>query len=178
MALVTVEAMHTQQANGPYYIAGYSSGGIVAYEMAQQLYASGKETVLMLMDSNLNRIQKKMSLAEIKARGIRWLQECIYFKLLHPKGLPRLRIFSSGGEAHRWARWSYVPREYTGKVEFILAASSGDSERDSLLGWKHLLKGTVNVHTVPGNHGTIVKSPNVEVLAESVLAILDNQVSK
>ncbi|XP_055301532.1 uncharacterized protein LOC129568042 [Sitodiplosis mosellana] len=41
MAYVMVTLMRKIQANGPYAIAGYSSGGILAYEMAKQLLKSG-----------------------------------------------------------------------------------------------------------------------------------------
>src|SRR5690606_25159051 len=35
--------------NGPYRLAGYSFGGIIAYEMAQQLRALGKEVKHLIM---------------------------------------------------------------------------------------------------------------------------------
>ncbi|HUE03902.1 MAG TPA: amino acid adenylation domain-containing protein [Bryobacteraceae bacterium] len=44
----------TVQRAGPYYLAGYSFGGVVAFEMAQQLRASGEEVgLLALLDSKL-----------------------------------------------------------------------------------------------------------------------------
>ena len=40
------------QPKGPYYIGGYSGGGITAYEMAQQLVASGEEVgILVFLDT-------------------------------------------------------------------------------------------------------------------------------
>ncbi len=45
-----------QNPNGPYALAGYSFGGTVAYEMAKQLQAIGKEVkVLALFDSYANQ---------------------------------------------------------------------------------------------------------------------------
>ncbi|TNF22207.1 MAG: non-ribosomal peptide synthetase [Rhodobacteraceae bacterium] len=44
------------QPNGPYRLAGHSFGGVVAYEMARQLRASGQEVArLVLFDSSLAR---------------------------------------------------------------------------------------------------------------------------
>jgi pimeloyl-ACP methyl ester carboxylesterase len=41
-----------QNPNGPFYLAGYSLGGIIAYEMARQFRALGKEVkMLVLMDT-------------------------------------------------------------------------------------------------------------------------------
>lgn len=47
-----LQAIRTIQPHGPYYLAGESFGGIVAFEMAQQLQAAGEETALVaLFDS-------------------------------------------------------------------------------------------------------------------------------
>lgn len=41
-----------RQAKGPYYFGGWSAGGIIAYEVAQQLTSTGEETArLILIDS-------------------------------------------------------------------------------------------------------------------------------
>lgn len=47
-----LEAIRKHQPHGPYYLAGESFGGVVAYEMAQQLQAAGEEVaVVALFDS-------------------------------------------------------------------------------------------------------------------------------
>jgi len=52
MAEFYVEAMLEIQPEGPYFIGGWSFGGTVAFEMAQQLLALGKEVgMLVLFDS-------------------------------------------------------------------------------------------------------------------------------
>lgn len=52
MAARYVQAVRKVQPEGPYYIGGWSSGGVVAYEMAQQLRQSGAEVgLLALIDS-------------------------------------------------------------------------------------------------------------------------------
>lgn len=47
MAKQYLDAIRTVQAEGPYYLGGWSLGGIIAYEMAQQLQSEG-ETVELL----------------------------------------------------------------------------------------------------------------------------------
>jgi thioesterase domain-containing protein len=37
------------QASGPYFLGGYSFGGVVAFEMAQQLAAAGEEVALLVL---------------------------------------------------------------------------------------------------------------------------------
>jgi thioesterase domain-containing protein len=49
-----IEAIKSVQPEGPYFIGGPYSGGIVAYEMARQLKAAGEEVALLaLIHSNL-----------------------------------------------------------------------------------------------------------------------------
>ncbi|SEN94353.1 amino acid adenylation domain-containing protein [Mucilaginibacter gossypiicola] len=44
-----ISAIQAQNPNGPYALAGYSFGGIIAYEMAQQLEAQGKKVKMLAM---------------------------------------------------------------------------------------------------------------------------------
>jgi aspartate racemase len=49
MAAFYVSQMRTLQPEGPYFIGGGSSGGVVAFEMAQQLSAQGQKVALLAM---------------------------------------------------------------------------------------------------------------------------------
>jgi thioesterase domain-containing protein len=52
MAADYIKEIRTVQPEGPYLLAGYSSGGVVAFEMAQQLQAQGQQVELLaLIDS-------------------------------------------------------------------------------------------------------------------------------
>ena len=52
MAALYLAAIRKLQPQGPYLIGGYSSGGIIAFEMAQQLSRQGEEVgVLAMLDS-------------------------------------------------------------------------------------------------------------------------------
>ena len=44
-------AMQTVQGEGPYTIAGYSAGGVIAYELARKLEAIGQRVQLVLLDT-------------------------------------------------------------------------------------------------------------------------------
>lgn len=71
------------QPEGPYLLAGYSGGGVTAYEMAQQLRAAGQEVaVLALFDTPLpvrpalSRADKALiKLAEIRRKGPAYFAE-------------------------------------------------------------------------------------------------------
>ena len=52
MAATYIKALQEIQPNGPYYLTGWSMGGVVAWEMAQQLQEAGQEVALLaLIDS-------------------------------------------------------------------------------------------------------------------------------
>lgn len=51
MASHFVKEMQQLRPRGPYIIAGACTGGLIAYEMAQQLMAQGKVVTLLMMDT-------------------------------------------------------------------------------------------------------------------------------
>ncbi|WP_414621620.1 amino acid adenylation domain-containing protein [Calothrix sp. CCY 0018] len=52
LAKFYIEALQTVQASGPYFLGGHSFGGLVAFEMAQQLHSLGQEIgLLAIMDT-------------------------------------------------------------------------------------------------------------------------------
>ena len=61
MASAYIEAMRQVQKQGPFHLGGWSLGGVIAYEMAQQLQAAGEEVVfLALIDSYTPEVVKRM----------------------------------------------------------------------------------------------------------------------
>lgn len=56
MAAYYINAINAQNPNGPYALAGYSFGGIIAYEMCRQLKQAGKEVkVLAMFDTHADQ---------------------------------------------------------------------------------------------------------------------------
>src|SRR6185503_9929575 len=52
MAKTYVQKMRTVQPRGPYALVGYSFGGLIAFEIAQQLVAAGEKIeMLCLLDT-------------------------------------------------------------------------------------------------------------------------------
>ena len=60
MAALYVRAIRRQQAHGPYLVGGYCGGGLIAYEVAQQLKGAGEDVALLaLFDTmNFSKIQR------------------------------------------------------------------------------------------------------------------------
>ena len=59
MAARYVREIRTLQPDGPYYIGGNCFGGIVAYEMAQQLTAAGQEVAALVLIHSESRNYRK-----------------------------------------------------------------------------------------------------------------------
>jgi thioesterase domain-containing protein/acyl carrier protein len=174
-----INAMRQRQSQGPYRIAGFSSGGIVAFEMAQQLRAAGeKVSCLALLDCYAPGIKLKADFWRqlrkfLTLKGLRQFQERLCHRILHPLGLRRLRQMHTIGETHRWAHWNYIPVPYPERIDLFVAAESEAKATDPLLGWKKVAGGSLVVHSIQGTHGLMVKSPHVEMLAEKLQHILD-----
>ena len=49
MAAYYIQALQTVQPTGPYLLGGWSMGGVVAFEMAQQLHAQGQRVALLVL---------------------------------------------------------------------------------------------------------------------------------
>ena len=71
MAARYIEAMRTVQPDGPYFIGGWSMGGIIALEMSRQLQVLGDEVALLvLMDSALPLAQTRRRFSKKKRRPV------------------------------------------------------------------------------------------------------------
>jgi thioesterase domain-containing protein len=66
LAALYVRDLRTFHSSGPYFLGGWSSGGVVAYEIARQLAAAGQDVgLLALFDSMLAADSSEMTEAEL-----------------------------------------------------------------------------------------------------------------
>jgi thioesterase domain-containing protein/acyl carrier protein len=54
MAALYAKAIRRQQPQGPYLVGGYCGGGLIAYEVAQQLRSAGEEIALLALFDTMN----------------------------------------------------------------------------------------------------------------------------
>lgn len=74
VAAQCLAAMRSVQAEGPYLLGGYSFGGLVAFEMAQQLHQCGEAvTHLALIDTAHPSIQEPAPLETDEDRRLLWI---------------------------------------------------------------------------------------------------------
>src|SRR6202007_276209 len=89
---------------------------------------------------------------------------------MHP--LPReLRDVEDAG---MWSFSEYSPRPYPGRTTLFRATKQPTGAYpDPTLGWSEFTLGGLEIHEIPGHHGSIVQEPRVGVLAERLRECLD-----
>ncbi|HEX2268956.1 MAG TPA: amino acid adenylation domain-containing protein [Pyrinomonadaceae bacterium] len=223
MAAHYIKEMRTLQPEGPYYLGGSSFGGLLAFEMAQQLHAQGEKiAVLALFDTyapgyegpspsgagslrrqghlllqrvNLHVVNLILLEREGKKKYVREKAKLVKgrlkgkMKAFETKVRNMLRKLSrSNGhfvpaddkpeiDIAFQALRDYVPQIYPGRVTLFRASkrSLGDkTDRD--LGWGKLAAGGVEIHEIPGYHGSIVMEPRVRILAQKLEACISQTI--
>ena len=172
-----ISAMRGKQAHGPFRLAGYSSAGLVTFEMAQQLREQGERiaTLALLDAGTLGKRTLVRWFRSLREHGLRLVQERAYHALLTAIHRLDLRQLRSIGEAQRWASWSYKLRPYSGNAHLFVASETVlDTCGDDTLGWREFIAGPLNVYRFQGNHATLVKAPTVQQLASILQRCLDN----
>jgi acyl-CoA synthetase (AMP-forming)/AMP-acid ligase II/thioesterase domain-containing protein len=178
LATLYLTAIRRVQPAGPYQLAGFSFGGVVAWEMAQQLRAAGERTaVVVLLDTFMYRA--------VGRDPLRWaryqLQQVRERGLAHVVSALRVRRTVEGsGAVHametrnaafrRLAKSQYQPRPYPGKVLLFRAKELAPSHYrvTPLHGWGELMVGEREVHDVPGSHHDIVGRRGVGAVSEQL----------
>lgn len=159
MAQYSLEAVRSVQPQGPYFLVGFSLGGLVALEMAQRLVASGERIgMLAMLDSYphvsvISRTQrlgvKARQLWRRAANRLTWLGiKPPYQTVIEVSSTPALQHFRDC--AYR-ALQRYQPRFYPGKIDFVRAAIPTDFPAKPSAVWSHLAA-EFTVQTVPGDH--------------------------
>jgi thioesterase domain-containing protein/acyl carrier protein len=199
MATHYIEEIRSLQPEGPYFIGGGSSGGVVAFEMARQLEEQGQKVGLValldtygvghssyipdpaLFSSTLYPVFQGLDsrLGTLMLFGpkrglsciLRELKTTIQSKFTRTEqGLAA--TIHRVREANREAITHYKPQFYSGRVTLFLA--NEDTSRaftDSRLVWSELAA-EAEIRIVPGNHDSFIKEPHVSVLAQQLRSCL------
>ena len=96
----------------------------------------------------------------------------LYLKLKGAGSIPK-QYFQVEDQIAR-AGQIYSPKPYKGAVTLFRAAHQPFGiYPDPTLGWGRYIVGSLEIHEVPGHHGSIVAEPYVKVLAEKLSMCLD-----
>ncbi|MET1170603.1 amino acid adenylation domain-containing protein [Paenibacillus amylolyticus] len=186
------------QAEGPYYVCGYSFGGNVAFEIMRTFYENGiTDGMLTLIDCNLTQpksFEETEFVISYAAKFVEGDTTRIKFdELLNTDSLERyeylLNLGKDGGHLHADATLDDVKKglqiwlannmavhryeiaaPYYGESLFIRASQN---ENDTTTGWDSYLLGEWHKESVPAHHFTIYKSPYAEKCGRKIIQVIN-----
>ena len=205
MAAHYVKEMLSVQAEGPFYLVGYSMGGLVAFEMAQQLGRRGERLALLaLLDTapishvpwvfyglamssyipsrcvlHFRRWWKLPHREQLDYLQGRWTALCHWMNWNCTEAPPLAAASLEEGLSsdapdlfnhHCSLAFAYRLQPYTGSVEVFV---SDEAISGWKWYWKHLARGGVSFHQIPGRHFDIFSPDHLPTLARSLTAVLD-----
>jgi thioesterase domain-containing protein len=155
--------------------------------MAAQLEAEGQETGLLVVFDTWDILtMNRLWLVDYYLRHLRYLRRQSRGKQIKAitkkvRGLLRKIVASLGSRTNK----SDVPDNpwktgYKPNVDFVPKRFSGDltvyriqnqpyyRTGDETLGWGKRVEGRVDVEYIPGAHPTILRDPNVQILAQNL----------
>ncbi|HEX4499520.1 MAG TPA: amino acid adenylation domain-containing protein [Thermoanaerobaculia bacterium] len=198
MATVYLEALRTVQPRPPYLLAGWSFGGVIAFEIARQLAERGEEVgLLALFDTRAPEAESRkpvsldealilrellgdrigLSREELEDLGSEGRLRYVIELGKRSGALPGDYDLEAAREVLRIIKMngtlvgSYVPRLYQGQITFFQAEDEGDAE-ERVTRWRELAAGGVEVRPVPGPHRELVYEPYVRTLAAELKTAL------
>ena len=199
MAAYYVDVLRKFQPEGPYNIGGWCFGGIVAFEMAQQLRAAGQKISTLLLMETVSVAPEPFNLTYLLQRykcllamsPARW-REYLVAKAKYCRQVEvdnRMRFRQAGDKIdeaqRRWLQqWEdvynanmaalnkYRSKSYDGKVTLFNAIKRDPGIiPDPYYGWRGIAR-DIEVHEVGGDHDTMLMEPNVTSLAAAVRKVL------
>lgn len=193
-----VDEILEHNPGGPYAIAGYSIGSFIAFEMARHLLAMGREVKMVGifdMDAEVSVMNKPwLALLPFKIKRylpkfmgghksvfkqLAYLAQINSAALSHKLGIknkPEFYVFLEElQKKHELALKKYqITPLNIGIHLFKAKVSIHYNDDDEYLAWKKYAMGGVNRYMVPGEHETMLVSPNVSEFATILQSALDN----
>ena len=198
-ATVMAGRIQMMQPKGPLHLAGYSFGGLVAFETAVQLVAAGREVAFLglldslpdLSTSSARSLPAGMLWAGLKPgegeRRATWLRRQAISALLATRAFPAMRRLAlrtdrASGRQMSWfsqqvrlrLRWEalrhYRPRPYRGYT-FLVYSDEYDRQQ-AVQRWAQLCADLHTVH-IPGSHASLLDPDGIARMAPAFAAALD-----
>lgn len=196
MAVQYVKDIRAVCPNGPYHLLGFSFGGLVAYEIAQQLTAAGLNVGLVgMLDTRQPEWMRGVRALGPLHKRIYLRMRLLYLRTHRRKGRlrylwrrlsERIQRFSymyaankGAGKVASAARnvreinfvagISYTVRSYPGKVTIFKAESDPlEQPLPEDLNWGLYANGGLVIKQLPGDHGRILFEPGLSALASEL----------
>jgi syringomycin synthetase protein SyrE len=177
MAAAYVSGLRAAAPAGPYRLLGWSLGGLIAYEMAQQLVSAGQTvSFLALLDSaaivkplaelgpRSSTSRRNFAPAQERRLADRLALAQAAGKIPQDISAEQYREFRELYARNVVAGRAYRPRPFLGSCPITLL-STDVATRNATRGWGPLSHGRVNVIEVPCHHEEMVFAPYVRLTA-------------
>lgn len=156
------------QPQGPYFLGGFSIGGVLAYEVAQRLRQAGQDIgLLVLLDPMLPGRGFKHLLAGLGRRWRMFRRDGLSH-LLHVYRVYHHQVAQRGAPGSQRIRaYARAIRNYRANpsdLPVLFLQAGDDASTAPAYGWRSLVPG-LTIERVPGKHMDILEPPNVDELA-------------
>lgn len=205
MAQEFVDDIRAVQPRGPYVLAGYSAGGLAAYEMAQLLTARGEQVKMLILFDTVNPLLANWSHAErvgahwanLRSDGLRYVAERAADRI--SRMVAATAIWTRAELAIWWpyryrldalhraviqAESAYRPQPYAGDVLLVQSAERFSPRRgighrsDESNGWRQYVQGRLETLTVPAAHLHIMDGAAAQLAAAQLRRTMQTQAER
>jgi amino acid adenylation domain-containing protein len=179
-----VEEMRSLQPEGPYYLMGLSFGGVVAFEMAQQLLAQKQQIALLaLFDSHLTTTEHRLPVSEVVSNLLLLGPAAVLSRVKFRAREFRAKFRKGRYEPHVHHPWgiqrdiahAYEPKPYSGKILLFKAANPSPTVFHGFdppeVGWQKWAPNTEVYHIAAGHVG-VLEEPHVRIVVDTLKDIL------
>ena len=190
MAAQYVAAVRTVDPHGPYQLAGFSGGGVIAFEMAQQLSRAGAKVALLGMIDTICPTAEQRRIPLLKRL---WLMRhwSLRFALERSERRKKDRYVPTGAIAgqsvleddelpaqevadfylfrnYLQAQNHYRPQPYSGPMLLFKATQAATQylAAGKCLGWEEHIQGNIRVIPIEGSHLAMMVKPGVEKVVQ------------
>ena len=179
LALTFIASIDAVYPEGPFYLGGHCFGGVLAYELARQFAARGRQpAALYLFDVPTPGYPNPARDTSVVTRGLLHHATDIahygefarvawrHLKKLNAKRLESVGVPAADEPSVRLMRL-YEPRPYQGDTVLFLARKheQTDSPLDRRLGWRGLIQPSIEVVEVDSTHLDLFDEPHAVELA-------------
>jgi thioesterase domain-containing protein len=200
MAAEYLAALRSIQPEGPYLLAGWSLGGILAFEMARQLAANEQATALLAIidagmispDESFDEDDFLPILLEMfpdeyrpsreELQGLSPMEQLDFFR----RRAQRAGVVLGGDnpiqdqhvfqvfQANLNALLEYHPGSYPGRITLVRAADGVTALHQApQLGWGAWAAGGIEEHVISGEHVHLFREPHLQTVAALLEKCLD-----
>ena len=168
---------------------GMCTGALIAFDMAAQLEAEGQETgLLVIFDTwdiltmnglwvvdyylrHLRFLRRQSREQQIKAvtKKIRGLLRNVVARVSRDSQPDESRVSGNPWKTGYKPKVDFVPKRFSGDLTvYRIQRQPYYRSGDEALGWAKRVEGRVDVEYIPGAHSTILREPNVQVMAQNL----------